>query len=71
MKSSLRVDEAYRTGKSAAVAGQAKSSYEGLYKKNSELLSAYVLGYSDGLKELARARRLVDKNGHYQGGDAK
>ena len=71
MKSSLRVDDAYRTGKSAAVAGQARSAYEGLYKKNSELLSAYVLGYSDGLKELARARRLVDDKCQHDGGGSK
>lgn len=70
MKSSFRIDEAYRTGKSAAVAGQAKSAYQGMYKKNSELFSAYILGYSDGLKELAQARRLVDKNGQ-QGGVSK
>ncbi len=60
MKSSLRIDEAYSTGKTAALSGQAKSQYEGSYKKYPELLAAYTLGYSDGLKELSKVRRLKE-----------
>lgn len=52
-----REDDAYKDGKRAALRGELVSMHVGAYKHSKALWTRFQLGYYDGLKEIARAKK--------------